>query len=129
VPDATSWGDVQADGMTVAVDTGAGNGKDRPGQPLFGGLSTSYLENLVSAGVQPENVDVAINTHLHADHVGWNTRRDDSRWVPTFPNARRRSRRATWARMRSPTRTMHGGASAPGRNEGRCRHSYEANRT
>ena len=79
---------LQADGVTVVVDTGAGNGKDRPGQPLFAGLSTPYLENLARAGVQPEDVDVVINTHLHADHVGWNTRRDDSHWVPTFPNAR-----------------------------------------
>jgi glyoxylase-like metal-dependent hydrolase (beta-lactamase superfamily II) len=55
---------------------------------LFAGLSTSYLENLARAGVQPEDVDVVINTDLHADHVGWNTRRDGSHWVPTFPNAR-----------------------------------------
>jgi glyoxylase-like metal-dependent hydrolase (beta-lactamase superfamily II) len=73
------------DGVTVVVDTGAGNDKDRPGQPLFAGLSTSYLENLARAGVQPEDVDVVINTHLHAD---WNTRHDDGHWVPTFPNAR-----------------------------------------
>jgi metallo-beta-lactamase superfamily protein len=73
--------------VTVVVDTGAGNGKDRPGQPLFAGLSTSYLANLARAGVQPEDVDVVINTHLHADHVGWNTRRDDGHLVPTFPNA------------------------------------------
>ena len=79
---------LQADGMTVVVDTGAGNGKDRPEQPLFAGLSTPYLENLARAGIQPEDVDVVINTHLHADHVGWNTRRDDGHWVPTFPNAR-----------------------------------------
>jgi glyoxylase-like metal-dependent hydrolase (beta-lactamase superfamily II) len=79
---------LQADGMTVVVDTGAGNGKDRPGQPLFAGLSTAYLENLARAGIQPEDVDVVINTHLHADHVGWNTRRAGDQWVPTFPNAR-----------------------------------------
>jgi glyoxylase-like metal-dependent hydrolase (beta-lactamase superfamily II) len=54
---------------------------------LFAGLSTSYLANLARAGVQPEDVDVVINTHLHADHVGWNTRRDDGHLVPTFPNA------------------------------------------
>jgi glyoxylase-like metal-dependent hydrolase (beta-lactamase superfamily II) len=58
---------LRADGVTVVVDTGAGNGKDLPGQPLFAGLSTSYLENLARAGVQPEDVDVVINTHLQAD--------------------------------------------------------------
>jgi len=79
---------LQADGMTVVVDTGAGNGKDRPQQPLFAGLSTSYLENLARSGVQPEDVNVVINTHLHADHVGWNTRSHEGRWAPTFPNAR-----------------------------------------
>ena len=79
---------LQADGVTVVVDTGAGNGKDRPELPLFAGLSTSYLENLAHSGVQPGDVDVVINTHLHADHVGWNTRREGGLWVPTFPNAR-----------------------------------------
>jgi glyoxylase-like metal-dependent hydrolase (beta-lactamase superfamily II) len=79
---------LQADGMTVVVDTGAGNGKDRPEQPLFAGLSTAYLANLARAGIQPEDVDVVINTHLHADHVGWNTRADNGHWTPTFPNAR-----------------------------------------
>jgi glyoxylase-like metal-dependent hydrolase (beta-lactamase superfamily II) len=79
---------LQTDGMTVVVDTGAGNGKDRPGQPLFAWLSTLYPENLARSGVQPEDVDIVINTHLHADHVGWNTRSHDGHWVPTFPNAR-----------------------------------------
>ena len=43
---------------------------------------------LQRAGVQPEAVDVVVNTHLHTDHVGWNTKRDGDSWVPTFPNAR-----------------------------------------
>ena len=73
---------LQTDGMTVVVDTGAGNGKDRPGQPLFAWLSTLYPENLARSGVQPEDVDIVINTHLHADHVGWNTRSHDGHWVP-----------------------------------------------
>jgi glyoxylase-like metal-dependent hydrolase (beta-lactamase superfamily II) len=79
---------LQADGVTAVVDTGAGNGKDRPELPMFAGLSTYYLQNLARMGVQPEDVDVVINTHLHADHVGWNTRWDGGRWLPTFPNAR-----------------------------------------
>jgi hypothetical protein len=49
---------LQADGVMVVADTGAGNGRDRPELPLFAGLSTSYLENLARAGVQPEDVDV-----------------------------------------------------------------------
>jgi glyoxylase-like metal-dependent hydrolase (beta-lactamase superfamily II) len=49
---------------------------------------TDFLGNLARAGVQPKEVDIVVNTHLHADHVGWNTRLDGRDWVPTFPNAR-----------------------------------------
>lgn len=75
-------------GFTVLLDTGAGNSKQRPGSPVFDGLQTNYLENLRRAGVDPADVDVVVNTHLHADHVGWNTRLVRGTWVPTFPNAR-----------------------------------------
>jgi glyoxylase-like metal-dependent hydrolase (beta-lactamase superfamily II) len=79
---------VRTGGLTVVIDTGAGNDKDRPGSPLFHQLHTEYLDNLAHAGVRPQEVDVVVNTHLHADHVGWNTRHTDGGWVPTFPNAR-----------------------------------------
>lgn len=49
--------------------------------------SASYLDNLARAGVDPGDVDVVVNTHLHQDHVGWNTRLVEGEWVPTFPNA------------------------------------------
>ncbi len=45
------------------------------------------MARLADAGVRPEDVDVVINTHIHYDHVGWNTRLDGDQWVPTFPNA------------------------------------------
>lgn len=85
-----SW--VLRDGKhVVVIDTGVGNGKDRP-DPRFKGrfhrLNTPYLERLRAAGVEPESVTHVINTHLHSDHVGWNTMEVDGRWVPTFPNAR-----------------------------------------
>jgi glyoxylase-like metal-dependent hydrolase (beta-lactamase superfamily II) len=51
-------------------------------------MQTRYLDRLVEAGVRPEQIDMVVCTHLHADHVGWNTRLDNGRWVPTFPNAR-----------------------------------------
>jgi glyoxylase-like metal-dependent hydrolase (beta-lactamase superfamily II) len=51
-------------------------------------LNLAYLENLAAAGVRPEDVTLVINTHLHVDHVGWNTRLVDGKWVPTFPRAR-----------------------------------------
>ncbi len=79
---------VEVDGLTVVVDTGVGNARDRPHMPVLSGLDTDFLGALARAGVQPEDVDVVINTHLHTDHVGWNTRLLDGAWVPTFPNAR-----------------------------------------
>ena len=82
-----SWVLVRDD-LTLLYDTGAGNSKDRPGIPLFGQLDTAFLENLAGAGFTPEDIDVVVNSHLHIDHVGWNTRLDNGDWVPTFPNAR-----------------------------------------
>ena len=87
VVSVVSWV-VRTDEATVVIDTGAGNDKDRPGSPLFHRLSTGYLDNLARVGVLPQDVNVVVNTHLHADHVGWNTRWAGERWVPTFPNAR-----------------------------------------
>lgn len=73
---------------TILVDTCAGNHKNRPGSPGFHMLDRPYLANLAAAGVRPEEIDFVLCTHLHVDHVGWNTRLDNGRWVPTFPNAR-----------------------------------------
>lgn len=74
-------------GRTILVDTGVGNHKERPHAPVWHHLNTDFLDNLARAGVAPKDVDVVINTHLHIDHVGWNTYLDDGNWVPTFPNA------------------------------------------
>jgi glyoxylase-like metal-dependent hydrolase (beta-lactamase superfamily II) len=73
---------------TVLIDCCAGNHKERPGFARFHQLDTPYLARLRAAGVAPEDVDIVLCTHLHADHVGWNTMLRDGRWVPTFPNAR-----------------------------------------
>lgn len=78
---------VKAPDLTVLVDTCIGNDKDRGGRRPFHMLRTGFLETLRAAGITPEAVDVVICTHLHVDHVGWNTRLVDGRWVPTFPNA------------------------------------------
>lgn len=75
-------------GRVILIDTCNGNHKSRPGWDAFHMLDTPYLERLRAAGVAPEEVDVVLCTHLHVDHVGWNTRLEDGRWVPTFPNAR-----------------------------------------
>ncbi|AKS34271.1 MBL fold metallo-hydrolase [Mycolicibacterium goodii] len=79
---------IEVDGLTVLVDTGVGNGRDRPAMPFLANLDTDFLESLAGAGISPESVDVVVNTHIHTDHVGWNTKRENDRWVPTFPNAR-----------------------------------------
>jgi glyoxylase-like metal-dependent hydrolase (beta-lactamase superfamily II) len=72
----------------ILFDTGAGNDKDRPGIPIFAHLATDFLDRLAATGFAPEDVDVVVCSHLHIDHVGWNTRLRDGKWVPTFPNAR-----------------------------------------
>ncbi|AMO61343.1 beta-lactamase-like protein [Mycolicibacterium phlei] len=79
---------IEVDGLTVVVDTGVGNGRHRPAMPFLANLQTDFLENLEAAGIPPDSVDVVVNTHIHTDHVGWNTRRENDAWVPTFPNAR-----------------------------------------
>jgi glyoxylase-like metal-dependent hydrolase (beta-lactamase superfamily II) len=79
---------IEVDGLTVLVDTGAGNDRDRPAMPPLDHLNTDFLLTLRRVGVDPAAVDVIVNTHIHSDHVGWNTMRQDSAWVPTFPNAR-----------------------------------------
>jgi glyoxylase-like metal-dependent hydrolase (beta-lactamase superfamily II) len=79
---------IEVDGLTVLVDTGVGDGRDRPNMPVMADLETGFLAALAEAGFHPDDVDVVVNTHLHTDHVGWNTRSHDGRWVPTFPNAR-----------------------------------------
>lgn len=78
---------VEAPGLRLVVDTCIGN--DRPrgitgGQPL----ATTFLEAMDEAGWTRESVDAVVCTHLHVDHVGWNTMLMDGVWVPTFPNAR-----------------------------------------
>lgn len=78
---------LRSSGATILVDTGVGNQKERPNTPVWHRLQTDYLDNLAAAGVRPEDVDYVINTHVHVDHVGWNTRLDDGHWIPTFPNA------------------------------------------
>lgn len=96
-----SW--VLRDGRrTILVDTCCGNHKDRLGIPGMHGLDTPYLERLAAAGVRPEAVDFVLCTHLHLDHVGWNTRLADGRWVPTFPNARYVFSRAEFDKLADP---------------------------
>jgi glyoxylase-like metal-dependent hydrolase (beta-lactamase superfamily II) len=73
----------------VLVDACLGNGKDRPAHPDWHRKSDNHwMHALAQAGLTVEDIDIVCCTHLHVDHVGWNTRLLDGRWVPTFPRAR-----------------------------------------
>jgi glyoxylase-like metal-dependent hydrolase (beta-lactamase superfamily II) len=72
----------------ILVDACVGNDKERPLRPGWHRQRFGYLEALTAAGLTPDDIDFVCCTHLHADHVGWNTCLRDGRWVPTFPRAR-----------------------------------------
>ena len=78
---------VRQNGLTILVDACGGNDKERA-RPHFHRRTWPWLDRLREAGVKPEDIDVVLCTHLHVDHVGWNTRLENGRWVPTFRNAR-----------------------------------------
>jgi glyoxylase-like metal-dependent hydrolase (beta-lactamase superfamily II) len=72
----------------LVVDTCIGDGRDRMPMEGMHMLSTNYMRDMQTEGYQPEDMDFVLCTHLHVDHVGWNTRLVDGKWVPTFPNAK-----------------------------------------
>lgn len=74
--------------MKILIDGCCGNAKKRPARPFWNMLNEPWLERLAAAGARPEEIDYVMCTHLHHDHVGWNTQLRDGRWLPTFPNAR-----------------------------------------
>ncbi len=89
--------------QTVLVETGMGN-KLSERMVKFYGQPAKLLENLASAGVAPEDVDIVINSHLHFDHCGWNTVRDASgKIVPTFPRAKYFAPEGEWQYARRPS--------------------------
>jgi glyoxylase-like metal-dependent hydrolase (beta-lactamase superfamily II) len=79
---------VETPSRRIIVDTCLGNDKENRRIPTWNRLQTSFLADLAAAGYPRETIDAVICTHLHVDHVGWNTMLVDGRWVPTFPNAR-----------------------------------------
>ncbi len=76
---------VETPSLKLVVDTGAGNAKPRTGD-MWSMLDTDYLTNFRDVW-DPADVDAVVNTHMHVDHVGWNTHLIDGQWVPTFTNA------------------------------------------
>ena len=79
---------IKLGGRTILIDACVGNHKPRPARPMWHLMETRYLERMAEAGIRPQDIDMVMCTHLHMDHVGWNTTLDNGRWVPTFPNAR-----------------------------------------
>jgi glyoxylase-like metal-dependent hydrolase (beta-lactamase superfamily II) len=72
----------------ILVDTCLGNDKENRRIPTWNKLQTSFLADLAAAGYPRETIDTVVCTHLHVDHVGWNTMLVEGRWVPAFQNAR-----------------------------------------
>ena len=91
---------VESRGRTIVVDTCVGNDKVRT-LPAWHRLSGPFLADFAAAGFSVGRVDTVVCTHFHSDHVGWNTRLVDGRWVPTFPRARYLASRAEFAHLQS----------------------------
>ncbi len=86
---------VESGGRRILVDTCVGNDKERP-LPEWNKRSGPFLDDLARAGGPRESIDLVVCTHLHIDHMGWNTTLAAGRWVPTFPNARYIFVRGEW---------------------------------
>lgn len=78
---------VETPDLAILVDTCIGNDKERI-VPAWNKLQTAFLDDLKTVGRGRDEIDRVLCTHLHTDHVGWNTMWDGDKWVPTFPNAR-----------------------------------------
>ncbi len=79
---------VETPSRRIVVDTGLGNDKQGRNVPTWNNRKTPFLETMTAAGFPPDSIDTVLCTHLHVDHVGWNTRLEGGRWVPTFEKAR-----------------------------------------
>jgi glyoxylase-like metal-dependent hydrolase (beta-lactamase superfamily II) len=86
---------VESEGRRILVDTCIGGRRIRGYEALSEG-GRPFLDDLAAAGFPAESIDFVLCTHLHFDHVGWNTRLEDGRWVPSFPNARYVFARPEW---------------------------------
>ncbi|NIP16613.1 MAG: MBL fold metallo-hydrolase [Pseudomonadales bacterium] len=87
---------VESQGERLIVDTCIGNDKERS-YPRWNRMQTDFLERLAEAGYPPETIDAVMCTHMHVDHVGWNTRLTEDGWIPTFDRARYLFAEDEWA--------------------------------
>ena len=79
---------VETPSRRIVVDTGLGNDKEGRNVPTWNNRNGPFLDTLSAAGFPPDSIDLVFCTHLHVDHVGWNTRLIDGKWLPTFAKAR-----------------------------------------
>lgn len=79
---------VETPSQRIMVDTGLGNDKEGRKVPTWNNRKEPFLERMTEAGFAPDSIDTVLCTHLHVDHVGWNTKLAGGKWVPTFPKAR-----------------------------------------
>ncbi len=91
----------------IIVDTCIGNDKERK-VPAWSHLQTAFLSDLEKAGYKREDIDTVLCTHLHVDHVGWNTMLVDGAWVPTFPNARYLFGKTEWEHWQTESQDHYG---------------------
>ncbi|MFT6556304.1 MBL fold metallo-hydrolase [Sneathiella sp.] len=91
----------------IIVDTCIGNDKERV-VPSWNKLQTRFLEDLELAGYPRDSIDMVLCTHLHVDHVGWNTMLEGDRWVPTFPNAEYLFGRREWEHWQQEDQDHYG---------------------
>ena len=96
---------IRSKGLHILVDTCSGNDRHRPKKARYHMKHWPYLANLARSEVAPEQIDFVLCTHLHVDHVGWNTRLVNGRWVPTFPKAKYLFARQEWDYWQAHYRT------------------------
>ena len=112
---------VETPARRIVVDTGLGNDKEGRRVPTWNNRAGPFLETMTAAGFPPESIDTVLCTHLHVDHVGWNTKLDNGKWVPTFPKAKyvmSRTDHDHWAAVaKRPDRFASGADPGGGRRE------------
>ncbi len=91
---------VELPSRRIVVDTCLGNDKENRRIPHWNNREGPFLAELADAGFPPDSIDTVLCTHLHVDHVGWNTMKRDGKWVPTFPRARYLMGRAEYEHWR-----------------------------
>src|SRR3989338_7540664 len=79
---------IKSNGQNILIDTCNGNAKTRTDLPEWQNLDTNFIQRLRSTGIIEEKINIVLCTHLHCDHVGWNTKLVGDSWIPTFPKAK-----------------------------------------